>query len=401
MKKFLKTLLAIFIVLTVSAVYAQPQEKSEEEGYVFKTIKDIPTTKVKNQYRSGTCWSFAGIGLIESELIRMGKGEHILSEMFIVRQAFAEKAIRYVRFHGNVNFGGGGAFHDVTNMIRTYGIVPESVYQGLKYGEEKHVHGEIDEVLRAYVEAIVKNKNKKITPVWLDGFNALLDTYFDKVPDKFDYKGKTYSPQSFAAELGIIPDDYIPITSFSHHPFYKKFVMELPDNWAHDLVYNIPLEEMWQVVVNAVNNGYTVGWATDVSEKGFSWNNGLAIVPEVKIEELSGSEKSRWEKMTEKEKNDQLYKFDKPQREMIITQEIRQKAFDNYQTEDDHGMLITGLAKDQNGTEYLKVKNSWSDESHKYDGYLYASKSFFLYKTTNIMLHKNAIPKEIAKKMGL
>jgi len=401
MKNIFKIFFISILITSVLNVVAQPVEKEEAEGYKFTTVKDIPATSVKNQYRSGTCWSFAGIALIESELLRMGKGDFDLSEMFVVRHVYFDKAVNYVRFHGNINFGGGGAFHDVTNTIKKYGIVPESAYDGLKYGEDKHVHGEIDEVLKAYVDAIVKNKNKKLSPVWRDGYNALLDTYLGKLPEKFEYKGKSYTSKTFAAEMGILAENYIPITSFSHHPFYKKFVIELPDNWAFEGCYNVPLEELWQIVVNAVNNGYTVGWATDVSEKGFSWNNGLAVVPEVKIEELSGSEKSRWEKMTEKEKNEQLYKFDKPQSEMAITQEIRQEAFDNYLTQDDHGMLITGIAKDQNGTEYLKVKNSWSDENHKYNGYLYASKSFFLYKTTNIILHKNAIPKDIAKKLGL
>lgn len=400
MKKVISILMVMAVMVMIWPLRAQ-NEEGKFEGYKFTTVKDIPVTKVKNQYRSGTCWSFSGIGMLEAELMRMGKGEVSLSDMYIVRCAYAAKAERYVRFHGNVNFGGGGAFHDVLNVIREHGITPESVYSGLKYGEDKHVHGEIDEVLKAFVEAIVKNQNKKITPVWLDGFNALLDAYFGKIPENFEYNGKKFTPKSFAAEMGINPDDYIPVTSFSHHPFYKKFVMELPDNWAHEDVYNVTLDDMWQIVVNAVNNGYTVGWATDVSEKGFSWNKGIAVIPEVKIEELSGSEKAKWEKLTEKERNEQLYKLDKPGKEMLITQEIRQKAFDNYQTEDDHGMLITGLAKDQNGTDYLKVKNSWSDENHVYNGYLYASKSFFLYKTTNIMLHKNAIPKDIAKKLGL
>ncbi|OPZ97679.1 MAG: Peptidase C1-like family protein [Bacteroidetes bacterium ADurb.Bin408] len=393
----MKRVISFFMIMAIIAMSTALKAQNEEgkpEGYKFTTVKDIPVTKVKNQYRSGTCWSFSGIGMLEAELIRMGKGEISLSDMYIVRCAYAAKAERYVRFHGHVNFGGGGAFHDVMNVVREMGITPESVYDGLKYGEGKHVHGEIDEVLKAFIEAIVKNENKKITPVWRDGFNGLLDTYFGKIPENFDYNGKKYTPKTFASEMGINPDDYIPITSFSHHPFYKKFVMELPDNWAHETVYNVPLEDMWQIVVYAVNNGYTVGWATDVSEKGFSWNKGIAVIPEIKIEELSGSEKAKWEKLTEKERNEQLYK-------LVITQEIRQKAFDNYQTEDDHGMLICGLAKDQNGTDYLKVKNSWSDENHVYNGFLYASKSYFLYKTTNIMLHKNAIPKEIAKKLGL
>ena len=353
-------LLAVVLFTSAFSLRAQSDDSSEG-GYKFTTTKDLPATNVKDQYRSGTCWSFGGIGLMESELLRMGKGDFDLSEMYMVRQAYADKAVSYMRFHGKVNFGSGGEFHDVINMIKKYGIVPENIYDGLKYGENKHIHGEIDEVLKAFVEAVLKNEDKKLSPVWAEAFNAILDTYFGKVPEKFDYKGKSYTPQTFASETGLNPDDYVPITSFSHHPFYKKFVLELPDNWAFESINNVPLEDLWQIVVYAINNGYSVAWATDVSEKGFSWNNGVAVVPEVKIEELSGSEKVKWEKMTEKEKNEQLYSFDKPGREMTITQEIRQKALDNYQTEDEHDMLITGLAKDQNGTEYLKVKNSWSD----------------------------------------
>jgi len=398
-KSVLSSVLSIVILLGTITLTAQEDEK--KSGYEFKIVKELPTTSVKNQFRSGTCWSFAGLSFIESELLRMGKGTHDLSDMFVVRYTYQDKAVNYVRFHGNLNFGSGGAFHDVINVIKKYGIVPENVYDGLKYGEDKHVHFEMDEILQAYAEAVVKNKNKKITPVWLEGFNGVLDAYLGKLPENFTYNGKTHTALSFTKELGINADDYMYLTSFTHHPFYTQFVMELPDNWALGSVHNIPLESLWQVVVEAINNGYTVAWATDVSEKGFSWKNGLAIVPDIKIEQLDDTERARWESLTEKERNEQLYKFDKPGLEKHITQEMRQIAFDNYETTDDHGMHIVGIAKDQNGNEYLKVKNSWSDEKHIYDGYLYASKAFFLYKTTNIMLHKNALPKKVKKDLGL
>lgn len=385
--------LLCYILLIPGFLFAQT------EGYVFTKVAEVPATSVKNQYKSGTCWSFSGLALLEAEILRMKNIDVDLSDMYIVRTAYYEKAMRYVRFHGNLNFGGGGAFHDVTNMIRTYGIVPEEVYSGLSYGTTNHEHGEIDEILKAYVDAVVKNSGKVLTTAWLEGFNAILDVYFGEIPEKFSYQGKEYTPQTFASHIGVVPDDYIVITSYTHHPFYKPFVLELPDNWAHDVAYNVPLNEMEEIIDYAIKNGYTVAWASDVSEKGFSWRNGVAIVPEVKLEDMSGSEKDRWEKMTPSEREKELYKFDKPSPEMVITQENRQLAFDNYNTTDDHGMLITGIFTDQNGTKYYKVKNSW-DVTNVYNGYFYASRSFVLYKTLDIMIHRDAIPKTIAKKLG-
>lgn len=388
----------LFIVLVLFVqfflLYAQ------EQPYTFTKITEVPVTSVKDQYKSGTCWSFAGLALLEAEVLRTKKEEVDLSEMWIVRHAYYEKAIRYVRFHGHNNFGAGGAFHDVTNMIAKYGIVPEDIYPGLHYGTEKHVHGELDEILKAYVDAVVKNPNKELTTAWLKGFESILDAYFGKKPETFIYKGKQYTPISFAQYLGIVPSDYVVITSFTHAPFYKPFVLELPDNWAHDVAYNVPLQELEEIIDYALNNGYAVGWASDVSEKGFSWRNGLAIVPEVKIEDLSGTERERWEALTPAEREKELYKFEKPLPEKTITQELRQMAFDNYTTTDDHGMLIVGIYKDQNGNKFYKVKNSWNT-NNPYDGYLFASRAFVLYKTTNIMVHKDAIPKAIRKKLGI
>jgi bleomycin hydrolase len=372
---------------------------AQDQGYEFAKVTEIPSTSVKNQFKSGTCWSFSGLALLEADILRIKKLDVDLSDMWIVRHAYTEKAIRYVRFHGSNNFGAGGAFHDVTNMIKKYGIVPEAVYSGLNYGTEKHVHGELDEVLKAYVDAVIKNPNKELTTAWISGFNSILDAYLGPLPQKFTWEGKEYSSASFASFLGIIPDDYVVITSFTHAPFYKPFVLELPDNWAHEIAYNVPLNEMEEIIDYALKNGHTVAWASDVSEKGFSWKNGIAIVPEVKMEDLSGTERDRWEKLTPAEKEKEMYKFDKPGNEMVITQENRQKSFDNYTTTDDHGMLITGIFTDQNGTKYYKVKNSW-DVTNVYDGYLYASRAFVLYKTTDIMVHKKAVPKSIAGKLG-
>ncbi|MFP4525226.1 MAG: aminopeptidase C [Bacteroidales bacterium] len=398
MKKHnLYTLLFLITLLITAPSFAQ----DEETGYEFTTVEELPATSVKNQYRSGTCWSFSGISLLESEMIRMGKEAVDLSEMWIVRHAYSDKAEKYVRFHGHLNFAGGGAFHDVTNMIKEYGIVPESVYDGLEYGEDKHVHGEFDAVLKGYVDEVMENKNKKLTPVWHDGFNKLLDTYMGEKPEKFTFEGKEYTPESFASEyVGINPDDYIELSSYTHHPFYSKFILEVPDNWAYGEVYNVPVDELIEVIDHAIESGYTVAWASDVSEKGFSWKNGVAIVPSEDIEDMTGTEQSKWEDLTEEEKEEMMYSFEEPVPEKKITQEMRQEAFNNWKTTDDHGMHITGIAKDQNGTKYYKVKNSWSDKDHIYDGYLYASEAFVRYKTMDIMIHKDALPEEIADKLG-
>ena len=398
-KTFLLSIIALFAIVAYSQ--DTKNKKKDDEGYKFTIVKELPATSVKNQYRSGTCWSFSGISFLESELLRTGKGEYDLSEMFIVRNAYSDKATKYVRLHGNLNFGSGGAFHDVTNMIKKYGIVPNEVYTGLQYGEKNHVHGEIDKVLLNMVKSVVENKNHKITPVWHNAFDKVLDTYLGEVPEKFTYKGKEYTPKTFAKSLGLNMDDYIEITSFTHHPFYSKFILEIPDNWEWNEVYNVPLDDMMKIIDNAINNGYTVGWASDVSEKGFSWTNGLAIVPDADIKDMTDDERSKWSELTEREKAKRIYKFDKPGKEKVITQEMRQEQFDNYKTTDDHGMHITGIAKDQKGNMYYIVKNSWSTKGNDYKGYFYASKPFVALKSTGIMINKNALPKDIAKKLGL
>lgn len=376
---------------------ALAQEK--KEGYQFQTVVDLPATPVKDQFRSGTCWSFSGISFLESEMLRIGKKPVDLSEMFVVRNCYADKAQRYVRLHGSLNFGGGGAFHDVIYVMSKYGMVPESAYAGLNYGETGHVHGESDEVLKSYVDGVVKNSNKKLTTAWFEGFNGILDAYFGKLPANFDVDGKSFTPQSYVKEvMGLNADDYVQLSSYTHHPFYSTFAIEVPDNWLWGHVYNLPLDELIQVMDYSLNEGYTIGWATDVSEKGFSHKNGVAIVPVTDEKEMSGSERSKWESMSKEQK--QSYGFDGPVQELNVTPEIRQQAYDNYLTTDDHGMHITGMVKDQNGSIYYKVKNSWNVDS-KYEGYLYASVPFVRYKTMSIMVHKNAIPKEIRKKLGM
>ncbi len=397
--------LVVGVVFVVSSVYAENNEESKKnklKGLEFEDIKLLPATSVKDQHRTGTCWSFSGLSFLESELLRLDKPEVDLSEMFIVWYTYSEKAIKHVRLHGNLNFAAGGAFHDVTNMIRKFGIVPESVYDGLNYGEDKHVHGEMDKVLRQHVDAVVENKNRKLSTAWHESVECTLNSYLGEIPEKFEYQGNEYTPLSFAREfVGLNMDDYVEISSYSHHPFYEKFILEVPDNWSWDEMYNVPLNELQEIIDHSLDNGHTIAWAADVSEKGFmSSNKGVAVLPEINIEEMSDAEILKWESLSDKEKESKIFKLDMPFKEKMVTQEMRQVAFDNFQTTDDHGMHIIGIATDQNGKIYYKVKNSWGDYN-KYDGYFYASKPYVQYKTTCIMVHKDAIPKHIREKLKL
>jgi bleomycin hydrolase len=401
MNKVTSIFFALFFMFISQGIKAQDGKTDEKEGYKFETIVDLPVTSVKDQYRSGTCWSFSGISFLESEMMRLGKDSVDISEMFIVRHCYADKAEKYVRLHGNLNFGAGGAFHDVLYVLKNYGAVPESVYGGLEYGEEKHVHGEMNEVLKNYVDGVIENKNKKLSTAWDKGFSGILDAYMRKLPKEFEYNGKKYSPLEFADQvIGLDIDDYIEVSSFTHHSFHEPFILEVPDNWLWGEVYNVKLDEMMNIINNSLEKGYTVAWAADVSEKGFSYRNGIAIVPLQDVEEMDDTERARWEKMTQEERQKELYSFDGPVKEKEITQELRQDGFDNYQTTDDHGMHIVGMVKDQNGTIYYKVKNSWNT-NNKYDGYLYASESFVRLKTISIMVNKDVIDKALKKELGL
>ena len=397
-KKSLGLVMALIITTMLTAFSQNDEAKT---GYEFEVIKKLETTPVKNQFRSGTCWSFSAISFLESELLRMGKSEIDLSEAWVIRHSYSDKAVRYVRWHGNLNFAGGGAFHDVTNCITNYGIVPEDIYEGLSYGTDKFVHGEFDTVLKGYMDEVIKNKNKELTTAWHKGFEGILDAYLGEKVESFTYKGKEYTPESFVTEyLELNPENYIEITSFTHHPYYSKFILEVPDNWSYDEVYNVTLDDFTDIIDYSIENGYTVAWAGDVSEKGFSWKKGIAVVPDVEYEETSGTDKERLTGLTTKEKNELIYSFEKPVKELDITPELRQKAFDNYATTDDHGMHIVGIAKDQNGTKFYIVKNSW-DVDNPYNGYIYMSEAFIKYKATDIMINKNALPKDIKKKLNL
>jgi len=401
MRKIVILFLALALVFPAIAKKKKEEEKEAKKAYEFTMVKDLPTTPVKNQYRSGTCWSFGGIAFLETELIRLGKGEVDLSEMFVVRHAYSQKAINTVRWHGNLNFGGGGNFHDVTWVFKNHGAITEEAYAGLEYGEEKHVHGELDALLDSYVETVIKNRNRKLSPAWHQGFDGILDAYLGAIPESFHKDGESYNSNSYAEELGLNMDDYIEITSFSHHPFHETFILEIPDNWMLAQYYNVPLEELMQIMEEAILNGYSVAWDADVSEKGFSRKNGLAIVPNEDKPEIAGMESDKWEEMDAKEKAKLLYSFDEPVAEKEITQELRQEQFDNYKTTDDHLMLLTGIAKDQRGETFYKVKNSWSTKGGPYDGFFFASAPFMQLKTVSIMLHKDALSAEMKMKLGI
>jgi aminopeptidase C len=374
------------------------KDKTNKEGYTFTTVKELKVTPVKNQHRSGTCWSFSSLGFIESELLRLGKDEHDLSEMFVVYHSYADQAEKFVRLHGQGIFAGGGSFYDVLYVLKHYGIVPEEAMPGLQYGEDMHIHGELDAVTKAYAETVVKNPNRKLTTAWHKGFTGILDAYLGKIPERFSYRGQEYTPLSFMESLGINPDDYVSLTSFTHHPFYTQFGLEIPDNWRWSSSYNLPLDELMSVFDYSLDQGYTVAWGADVSEKGFS-REGVAVVPDVNFAEMSGSDQARWLGLSQKDKDAELYN-NKAGYEKTITQALRQEAFDNYETTDDHGMLIYGTANDQNGKKYYMVKNSWG-ETGTYKGHWYASEAFVQYKTINIVVHKDAIPPALKQKLGI
>ncbi|MBN1448146.1 MAG: aminopeptidase [Bacteroidetes bacterium] len=387
MKHALPFLLIALLILPLTSP-AQDDDTSSESGYKFTMLKHLPATPVRNQYRTSTCWSFSAISMLESELLRMERGEFDLSEMFIVRNVYERKAQKYVRMHGNASFAGGGAYNDVIAILRDLGMVPDGAYPGLAYGEEKHIHGELDAVLKGYVEALIKNPNRRLTPVWDDGLAGILDAYLGAYPAQFTWKDKPYTPRSFADQvLQLDPTDYVMLSSFTHHPFYQEFVLEVPDNWDYGLVHNVPLSELMETITYAIDHGYTVAWASDVSEPGFNFKKGIAVITE-----------KDWDEM-EKSERDSVFLV--PVKEKTITQELRQKAFDNYTTTDDHGMHITGVAEDQNGTKYYYVKNSWGVKNSKYDGFFYASEAFVAYKTMSILLHRDAIPPAVRSKLGL
>lgn len=400
MRTNFKLYIAVFLMFNVFSASNLQAQKNNKEGYKFTDLKRIKTSPVKDQGSSGTCWSYAATSFLETELIRLGKGVHDLSEMYFVRLVYPQKAKKYVRLQGMGNFSQGGQAHDVTKLINTYGIVPESAYNGLNYGTTYHQHNELEKTLKGTLDNSLENK-KTYTGKCFFILNSILNSYLGDIPENFKYKNKDYTPQSFAKELNINADKYIELTSYSCYPFYKKVDLEIPDNWSHDDYYNLPIDELMQVVNNAFDKGYSVVWDGDVSSRGFSHSNGVAIVPEDNPDNMEGSERLKWDKLSYREKQKLLFNFDKPKKEKKITQKYRQETFDTFKTTDDHLMHLVGKAKDQNGSIYYITKNSWADNSNKYGGYLYMSEAFVRLNTIAIQVHIDALPKQIKDKLGL
>lgn len=391
-------ILSALLVLATS-LFAQEDAK-KDEGFSFTVVKENPITSIKNQNRSGTCWAYSSLGFFEAELLRMGKGNYDFSEMFLAHKTYEDRAKAAVRMHGDISFSQGGSFYDCVYCMKHYGIIPESAMPapGTLYGDTLANFTEFFAVLEPQVEAIAKGSQKKLSPTWFKAINATLDTYLGECPTEFTYEGKKYTPQSYMESTGLKLDDYVSLTSFTHHPFYEQFIIEVQDNWRWGLSYNLPLDEFMEVMENAVKSGYTFAWGADVSENGFS-RDGIAVCPDIqKVKDENGSDYARW--FGKSASNLRANYTARPLPEITITQELRQEAYDNWETTDDHGMLIYGIAKDQNGKEYFMVKNSWGTD-YTYKGVWYASKAFVAYKTMNILVHKDAIPKAIAKKLGL
>ena len=367
----------LFGQLTIAVLFllfsSNTTVEAQESDYEFSLIKQAKTTPLTSQASTSTCWCFATTSMLESEIMRLGGDETDLSEMYTVRMAYQDKADKYVRLHGATSFPAGGAQHDVTSVVAKYGAVPDGAYKGNEYGEAAHKHGEMHSILNGLVENIIKNKNGKLSPVWDDAMNSILDVYMGEVPESFNYNGKDYSPTSFAKSLPINPEDYVEFTSYTHHPFYKEFELEVPDNWMHKSMQNLPIDELMEVIEYALSKGVSISWAADIS--GLNFRAGVATIP-VKDADIK----------------------DPAHEEKIIEQKDRQEVFDNYNLTDDHAMHLVGLAKDQNGKLYFIEKNSWGD-GNPYKGFSYMSESFMRLRTMSIMVHKDGIPKNILKKL--
>ena len=394
----MKKLAVVLAAIAAFSATAGAQTKTVQwPDYKFETVLANPITPVKDQASSGTCWAFSTIGFIESEIIRINniKDEANypdLSEFFVVSHSYMDRAVKYVQLDGNLTFGAGSEADDVLDVIRAYGIVPNSEMTGMNYGTELPRQAEMDAVLKGYVQTIARNPNRTLTTAWKNGFKGILDAYLGAWPENFTVDGKSYTPESYRDALKLNPDDYISLTSFAHHPFYTWFPVEICDNWRWDQSYNLPIDELMKIVDDAINAGYTVAWGADVSHPGFT-RNGLAIyIDETK--KASGSDQEHW---VGKEEG-------KPAPIAIIekepTQESRQIEFDNKTMTDDHGMQIFGIAKDQDGKKYYMVKNSWG-VTGKYDGIWYATEAYVKAQTLDITIHKSALPKDLQKKLGI
>ena len=408
MKKAFILLAAALLAMTAAA---QPRQAApapvKTSDYQFTTVKEAPITSMKNQSNSGTCWCFSALSFLESEIIKAknlkADAYPDLSEMFVVRHSYHDRALKFVRLNGFLNMAQGSGFGDVLEVIRDYGIAPQSAFSGMNYGYELPAQGELDAVLKGYVQAVIKNPNRKLTANWIKGFDGILDAYLGEIPESFQVDGVTYTPETYRDALGINPDDYVNISSYTHHPFYTQFAIEVEDNWRWGLCYNLPLDEFMAVIDNAIDNGYTVAWGGDVSETGFT-RDGLAILVDTSVKP-TGSDQERWvggpdQRSPFPPQAGQAGPAKELPKELEVTQESRQVMFDEKTSTDDHGMHIYGTAKDQNGTKYYLVKNSWG-VTGAYDGTWYMSENFVKAKTLNFVVNKKALPKDIAKKLGI
>jgi len=397
-------LLAAALSATIDTAQVDTAATDTTEGFRFSTVDSVAITPIKDQNRSSTCWAFSTLGFLESEILRKTGKEVDLSEMYVVHHTMMDRAQYVIRMYGDVAFSPGGSAYDVLYCMRTYGLVPQQVMPGIQYATTEAdtlpVHNELDAVTKGYINALCHNsKIKRLTPVWKKGLQAIYDTYLGACPDTFEVEGQTYTPISYAQSLELSTDDYVSITSYTHHPFYTRFAMEVPDNWRMNQAYNVPLDELMAIIDHAIQAGYTLAWGADVSEVGFT-RKGIGVMPDAdKGADLTGSDMAHWLGLDEKGKREELTK--KPLPEMEITQELRQRAYDNWENTDDHGMQIFGTAHDQNGKLYYMVKNSWGSTRSDYHGIWYISRAFMQYKTNEIMVHKNAIPKDIRKKLGI
>jgi bleomycin hydrolase len=351
--------------------------------FEFREVTNISTTSVKSQGSAGTCWSYSGNSFLETEMIRNGKQPVDLAEIFTARQVYLGKARNFVLFNGNLGLGDGGETHDVLNIFRKNGAMPQQAYTLEDYGKGVIKSSEFQEGFKAILDAYVKNPSQQAT--WVQDVNAYMDEKLGKLPETFDYQGKSYTPQTFAKEVvGIEASDYLEFTNYKDSPYYEKMVLPVPDNWSYDMVYNVPMTELTDIIDYALSKGYTIAWSSDVSEPNFSWRNGVAFVPDMDLNNISPEQKKTL--------------FDGPTAEKKVTEDLRLEGLYNLTTTDDHAMQIVGVAKDQNGKDYYKVKNSWG-ETNDYKGYLYVTKAYVQLKSTGILLHKLGVPKTTKQKI--
>lgn len=400
MNKILTLTAAVLFATSVSA--ADQKEAAKANKPVFTIVKENPITSIKDQNRSGTCWDYSTLSFFEAEILRKTGKTYDLCESFVANKNYMDRAKTVVRMHGDAQFSQGGSAYDVLYVLKNYGICPQDAmpFPGSLTGDSLYNFNEFFSVMEPYVKAVATNKAPKISNQWKQGLQSILDAYLGKCPESFTYKGKTYTPKSFAASLGLDWNDYETFTSYTHHPFYTAFPVEVQDNWRQPASWNLPMEEMMKIIDNAVMNGYTIAWGGDVSEPGFT-RDGLAyMVDGKKIQSTKGSDMARWLGLSAAKKKDIIAELGVNVPEVKASQELRQERFDNWELTDDHGMVIFGIAKDQNGKEYYMVKNSWG-ETGAYKGIWYITKTFIAANTMDFMVNKNAVPKDIRKKLGI